>query len=687
MRLPRSFRLTVLLSVSGALFACSGTGSLATPDLDDVAGWVERVLIAEDARDATDPILTEALVHPAPAVRFATYRALGRIGDVSTLPRVVQALGLEVVPQLRSEAIFAMARTEHPAIVEAVERFILTADARTRADFARALGMSGDERGLISLLDALDDEAAIVRGAAALGLARMLGGRADPFAGRSFGSFRSLAERMTSDQDPEVRWRAAYACRKLGAEEFRPKLLQALADPDPRVRLLACEGLGQVGAFEETSAALVEVLGDGDWRVAAEAAKALSGTTDPSSATALLRHLAAHPSHHVRAVAARSLEGAGALPGVAAALELALSDPSPTVRGEAVEAWAKAGAPDAVSARFTAMLADGGTPPTKYLRSRIARAASGLPDERGFEIVRGLLRDEEIAVRTAALAALAAFPERASEVLPPLKSALLEHDLALREAAATATAALSLRELLPDLMRALEDSDGPEFIEARLSLIRAIGALAGMTANDALLACLEDDEEPVRAAARSELARIGGSIPSLPRRPPPPRAVIPRYGIDFTYEGDRPRVRLVTNRGPFELELMPDEAPHHARAFLDRCVDGFYDGLTFHRLVPGFVVQGLDPRGDGYGTGGASLRSEVNPLLYERGMVGMPDAGLDTGGCQMFVTFRPQPRLDARYTIFARVVDGMDVVEQLDVGDRVDYVIVSSQAPAASNEG
>jgi cyclophilin family peptidyl-prolyl cis-trans isomerase len=92
--------------------------------------------------------------------------------------------------------------------------------------------------------------------------------------------------------------------------------------------------------------------------------------------------------------------------------------------------------------------------------------------------------------------------------------------------------------------------------------------------------------------------------------------------------------------------------------------------------VPGFVVQGLDPRGDGYGTGGPSLRAETNEWRYARGIAGMPDAGRDTGGCQLFVTFRPQPRLDDRYTVFARVTSGIEVVERLDVGDRVSYVLM-----------
>jgi cyclophilin family peptidyl-prolyl cis-trans isomerase len=196
--------------------------------------------------------------------------------------------------------------------------------------------------------------------------------------------------------------------------------------------------------------------------------------------------------------------------------------------------------------------------------------------------------------------------------------------------------------------------------------------LGGRDALPVLRTALSDPERAVRLATREAIARLGGGIPEFPPLDPPERALAPVAGRDYLTGDALPRVRIETTRGAFVLEVLVDEAPVHATMFLRRCADGFYDGLTFHRMVPGFVVQGLDPRGDGYGTGDVSLRDEIGATRYDRGIVGMPNAGPDTGGCQLFVTFRPQPRLDGRYTVFARVVEGMDVVEQLDVGDRVE---------------
>jgi len=98
---------------------------------------------------------------------------------------------------------------------------------------------------------------------------------------------------------------------------------------------------------------------------------------------------------------------------------------------------------------------------------------------------------------------------------------------------------------------------------------------------------------------------------------------------------------------------------------------GFFNGKNFHRVVPNFVVQGGDPRGDGWGGTNYSLRSEFANLRYLEGYVGMASAGKDTESCQWFITHSPTPHLDGRYTIFAKVITGMQVVHQLEIGDEL----------------
>jgi cyclophilin family peptidyl-prolyl cis-trans isomerase len=119
------------------------------------------------------------------------------------------------------------------------------------------------------------------------------------------------------------------------------------------------------------------------------------------------------------------------------------------------------------------------------------------------------------------------------------------------------------------------------------------------------------------------------------------------------------------------MELDAAHAPRNARNFAGLVRDHFYDGLTFHRIVPGFVVQGGDPRGDGTGGADGLVACEPNDLPYREGTVGMALSGPDTGSSQFFITLAPAPHLEGRYTAFARVIEGMDVARALEPGDHI----------------
>ncbi|MEJ7659498.1 MAG: peptidylprolyl isomerase [Hymenobacter sp.] len=131
------------------------------------------------------------------------------------------------------------------------------------------------------------------------------------------------------------------------------------------------------------------------------------------------------------------------------------------------------------------------------------------------------------------------------------------------------------------------------------------------------------------------------------------------------------QVRMETTKGVIILELEVAEAPGSVASFVSLINQHFYDGLFFHRIVPDFVAQGGDPRGDGSGSTPYNLRSEFSELRYDAGAVGLASAGKDTESCQFFFTHQPTPHLDGRYTVFAQVTQGMDVVQQLEIGDRM----------------
>ena len=144
-------------------------------------------------------------------------------------------------------------------------------------------------------------------------------------------------------------------------------------------------------------------------------------------------------------------------------------------------------------------------------------------------------------------------------------------------------------------------------------------------------------------------------------------------------QGDNPELLLETDRGDVVIELWPLIAPGSVSNLMDLAKDGFLDGKAFHRVVPNFVIQGGSPTGDAYGSMDYSIRSEFSDRHYdEEGLLGMASAGPDTEGTQFFVTHSPTLHLDGRYTVFGKVVDGMDVIHAIQVGDRITKAALSA---------
>jgi cyclophilin family peptidyl-prolyl cis-trans isomerase len=134
---------------------------------------------------------------------------------------------------------------------------------------------------------------------------------------------------------------------------------------------------------------------------------------------------------------------------------------------------------------------------------------------------------------------------------------------------------------------------------------------------------------------------------------------------------------IETDRGTIQIELAVLDAPLTVENFVTLARKGYFDGLSVHRVVPNFVVQDGDPRGDGEGGPGYSIRDELNERPYLRGTVGMAlDPWPDTGGSQYFIAHSPQPHLDARHTVFGRVFSGMEVVDQIQRWDVIRRVRV-----------
>lgn len=140
-----------------------------------------------------------------------------------------------------------------------------------------------------------------------------------------------------------------------------------------------------------------------------------------------------------------------------------------------------------------------------------------------------------------------------------------------------------------------------------------------------------------------------------------------------------PQVLLKTNKGEILLELYEDEAPNTVANFVSLVEKKFYDGLKFHRVIPGFMAQGGDPEGRGSGGPGYAIKCECyrkDHRDHDRGVISMAHAGRDTGGSQFFITFDKTPHLDGKHTVFGKVVKGMEAVDKLKQGDVIEKATV-----------
>lgn len=137
-----------------------------------------------------------------------------------------------------------------------------------------------------------------------------------------------------------------------------------------------------------------------------------------------------------------------------------------------------------------------------------------------------------------------------------------------------------------------------------------------------------------------------------------------------------PEIEIRTSRGTIHLELFEDDAPNTVANFIHLIEKGFYDGLTFHRVIADFMIQGGCPQGTGTGGPGYRFADEISAKAHDRGVISMANAGPNTNGSQFFITHVPCPWLDGKHTVFGRVLDGMDVVDSIQQHDKINEIVV-----------
>ena len=631
------------------------------------------------------------------------------------------ALLTDSEPRVRRRAALAIGRVGLPDGIKPLTATLADTDPEVREMAAFALGLIGDVVGAPALTNALADASPIVRGRAAEALGQIDAKereQVDPAARNEVGAAigRMVAEyarsaAVTSMQPDDQTWPAApeaeafrlgvYALVRLGTYE---PLAAAVLDSGGRPVTSwwpVAYALGRIGDTRAQPALLQILKGPGTYSVAF-AARGLGVIKDPSSVVPLAELLSAPqrpPEGVVSAVRALALIGDGRATGplvrlasepgtdpnirlevVIALGTLHAADGLPIVQDLLTDSWptmrAAALRAAAIDPESFVLVLSSMDPDSQWsVRAALADVLATLPAEVALERVRAMLKDEDRRVVPSVLAALARLkaPDIATVALAQLK----EPDFAVRAAAARLVGGLEPAGGSEALREAFTLAKADAAIDARAAILAALAEYGAVEATATVKEALADQDWAMRIRAAEILAKLDPAGDYRAAIRPVPGAPIAAYDDpELIAPPFSPHVFIETAKGTIEFELAVLDSPQTARNFMALARKGFFNGLQIHRVVPNFVVQDGDPRGDGGGGPGYTIRDELNERPFLRGTVGMALSWKDTGGSQFFIAHSPQPHLDARYTAFGQVVNGMDVVDRIQQGDVIQRVRV-----------
>ncbi|MGY3089684.1 cyclophilin family peptidyl-prolyl cis-trans isomerase/HEAT repeat protein [Hymenobacter sp. UYAg731] len=665
----RSFRFWPLLLLAAA---CARTPRPSTGLANKYHdATIRQIGTAQDERNAA--ALLPFLTNGKPTYRREAALALASVQAPAAVPGLIPLLR-DADPGVRRAAAYALGQTGDSTAVDSLRvRVLKENDGTVRRYVHEALGRAVTRHSLPELwrVEILNDTSRAA--ALAWGLSRA--------ALRGLVSPETIRRTVAVLNSPKLPGRGRLAAvvalsRTRGLDTDLKRLAEttllrlAQRDRSYAVRAAAVTTLGRIAALVPDAAAASTPV----------PAKVLT------SAAVLTRLATKDPDYRVRLSAIRALPfDAENYPASRKAVFTALNRDQPAVALTAAE-WLLTHAKGESGAALAA-LADGNKQASLRVRAALLRAAvhhaspAARPSlletiekryptaptvyEKGF-LLEALSEDPAAFdfVRTEAFAA-GQSPVVAGYALGALLSMRRNADF---PAGRQADFAAAMRQALASGDVAQLGTAAEALADAKLYPEAQPADLAALRAAQAKL------QLPTEIEAWQGIQQAIDKLTKAPKSTPSPLATAQQHPIDWAVVQGVPlgqQVRLRTSKGIILLELKPEEAPGAVASFVTLIGQHFYDNLYFHRVVPNFVAQGGDPRGDGNGSAPYNLRSEFGDLRYEEGSVGLASAGKDTESCQFFITHTPTPHLDGRYPIFAQVVGGMDVVHKLDIGDQI----------------
>lgn len=640
---------------------------------------LQRVVDTQELREA--PALIDDLSDDRAPVRARAAFALASVQAEDALPALMNALE-DPDAGVRRDAAFALGQLGAPdAVQPLVGAYQAESDRSARGRILEALGkIRAPEAlaGLLALTVPDDLEPARTLAVAVLGA---VGGVSSPEA-RTF-----LLEKLDA-LDPAIRKAAAYYFGRLRVPEVwsgsAARVRQALDgyDRDDPAAMYLVQGLGRLGDSDDAGRLREWAASARDWRIRVNAVTALGTQSDPETREALLAGLD-DPSTHVAIAAAQSLARGEAGDADRARAEAWIdAHPEEWQVVDVLLGWVAR----SDDAEYVLGWVDA-VPAEDTVGQRMAlRALSQLPGDEARERLSEARRSSSPELAGEAVEALARRwrDERGDPVLrsfyfDAFSDAVKSGSVRAMYAAAPILADTTMAAMggVDTLVSAYRGMESPRDLEPMALVLSLLGRSGDPGVEGVLRDALTSGESVLRIAAAAGLSELTGAEVEAPEEAGggQENAADDAARVDWRYLatlGPAPRLILDTEEGRVVVRMATEEAPLTTQTIARLAQEGRYDDVPFHRVVPNFVVQGGDfASGDGFGGPGFTIRSEFGEIPYLRGVIGMASAGKDTEGSQFFITHSMQPHLDGGYTSFGWVVEGMDVVDLLQVGDRI----------------
>ena len=638
----------------------------------------EEIRHLEYLRNASPEKFIPWLNSPDTDIRSQALKSLGRIQDTSTISWMVNLLSDKKV-KVRREAAFALGQTFSPKAFSPLNSAIsFEGDKEVKILLIEALGKTAD-KDLSPLLENYIQGSDPDYQQSAVITCGILSYRGNP----PYETAKSIGQLLEVRNNTAVRWRCAYALYRIGSPSEIRSVFQSLQTPDALARFFSLRAISvfttlmrspQFEPYKKLESmqdaislfpsgifldAIVEVAQDTSWFVRV-AALQLIKDLKYSKYISLIEQACSDPSPHVRAAALQALPSY-----LTRQTSSFLTNYIGTAinwrdRGNALVSLSEIN--QAAALKITKDEISSTDWPKNYYYISV------LKNIKSYESTKILLSLANINNNAMVSHIMEILDTREDIPLSFYLEKLKLSDPAITTMVANKFARIKYGAAIDPLIMAYHKFSAPRDIEPMVAILKALENIGSLKEDIFLEQELNNPFPAIRKAAQNALRTITGQTVKLPEIENQPLTK-----FDFILENyhKNPIVRFTTTKGIFELELFPEKAPITVANFISLVKTGFYNNLYFHRVIPGFVIQGGDPRGDGWGGPGYNIPCEYNDIFYDRGVLGMAHAGKDTGGSQFFITQTPQPHLNGRHTAFGKVVRGMKVVDSIEIYDQI----------------